>query len=55
MAKTKSDKPTQRERFIEAARDVGADEDEASFERRLKAVGRNSSTGAKKPAKPRKK
>lgn len=35
---------SQRERFIEAAREAGADEDEASFERRLKAVaGGNSS------------
>lgn len=43
---------SQRQRFIEAAREVGADEDEATFEQRLKAVaGANSSTGAKKPAK----
>lgn len=43
---------SQRERFIEAAQQAGADEDEAKFEQRLKAVaGGNSSTGAKKPAK----
>lgn len=47
---------SQRERFIEAARQAGADEDEANFERRLKAVaGGNSSTGAKKPVRARKK
>ena len=50
---------SQRERFIEAARQAGADEDEASFEQRLRAVaGGNSSTGAKetpKPAKARRK
>jgi len=53
---------TQRERFIEAARDVGAVEDEKEFERQLKAVaGGNSSTaqvsdkaGKKKPEKARK-
>lgn len=51
MAKApKEDARSQRERFIEAARKAGADEDEASFERRLKAVaGGNSSTGAEKP------
>ena len=49
---------SQRDRFIEAARKAGADEDEAAFERRLKAVaGGNSSAGAQKPKakKPRKK
>ena len=46
---------SQRERFIEAAREIGADEDEAAFEQRLRAVaGANSSKGAKgsKRAKP---
>lgn len=39
---------SQRERFIEAAREIGADEDEAAFEQRLRAVaGANSSKGAK--------
>lgn len=48
---------SQRERFIEAAREAGANEDEAAFERQLKAVaGANSSRGAKeKKPKPRKK
>lgn len=59
MAKAPKDKAqSQRERFIEAARAAGADEDEATFERRLKAVaGRNSVPGAKdpKPTKARKK
>jgi hypothetical protein len=60
MAKApKEDARSQRERFIEAAQEVGADEDEASFERRLKAVaGGNSPTGADekpKAEKPRKK
>ncbi len=41
---------SQRERFIEAARAAGTDEDEEAFEQRLKAVaGANSSTGAEKP------
>lgn len=47
---------SQRQRFIEAARAAGADGDEAAFERRLKsAAGANSSVGAKKSAKERKK
>lgn len=47
---------TQRERFIEAARESGATEDELVFEQRLKAVARgNSSTGAKTPVKTGKK
>ena len=51
MARTPREKaPSQRERFIEAARKIGADEDEERFEQRLKTVaGANSSTGAKKP------
>ena len=41
---------SQRERFIEAARAAGTDEDEEAFEQRLKAVaGANSSTGVEKP------
>lgn len=41
---------SQRERFIEAARAAGADEDEEAFGQRLAAIaGANSSTGAKKP------
>lgn len=44
MAKTpgKSAK-TQRQRFIEAAREVGATEDEAAFERQIKAVAGGNS------------
>ena len=52
MAKAPKSRPSQRERFIEAARAAGVDDDEASFEKSLKAVavGR-SSAGAttKKP------
>jgi hypothetical protein len=57
LAKTPAQRPkTQRERFIEAARESGATEDEKAFEQRLKAVARgNSSTGAKKPVKTGKK
>lgn len=56
MAKAPKDSAkSQRERFIEAARAVSADEDEAAFERRLRAVaGANSSKGAKKKPTPRK-
>lgn len=56
MAKTpKKSAKTQRERFIEAAREVGANEDEEAFERRLKAIaGANSTSGAKRSAKQRK-
>lgn len=44
---------SQRERFIEAARAAGANEDEEAFGQRLKVIaGANSSTGAKKKAKP---
>lgn len=48
MAKAPKEKAlSQRERFIEAARAVGATEDEGEFEQRLKAVaGANSSKGA---------
>ena len=51
MSKAPKEKaPSQRERFIQAAREIGTDEDEKRFEQRLGAVaGANSSTGAKKP------
>jgi len=50
MAKAPANKaPSQRERFIKAAREAGADEDEKQFEQRLRAVaGDGSSTDAKK-------
>ena len=53
MAKApKEDARSQRERYIEAAREVGATEDESSFRQRLKAVaGANSPKGAVKPEK----
>ena len=51
MAKAPVEKAqSQRERFIEAARAAGADEDEEAFGQRLKVIaGANSSTGAKTP------
>jgi hypothetical protein len=54
MAKAPVEKAqSQRERFIEAARAAGADEDEEAFGQRLKVIaGANSSTGAKKKPKP---
>ena len=54
MAKAPEKKaPTQRERFIKAAREVGATEDEMIFRQRLKAV---AGAGSPKPmkAKPKK-
>lgn len=56
MAKAPKEKsPSQHERFVQAAREVGADEDEERFEQRLKAVaGANSIRGAKPEMKPRK-
>lgn len=54
MAKAPNEKAqSQRERFIQAAREAGADEDEQKFEQRLRSVaGGNSSTGAKEKPKP---
>jgi hypothetical protein len=37
-AKTADDGKTQRERFIEAARELGTDDDEDAFNRRLKQL-----------------
>jgi hypothetical protein len=54
MAKAPKEKsPSQHERFVQAAREMGADEDEERFEQRLKAVaGANSVRGAKSEMKP---
>lgn len=50
MAKAPREKaPSQRERFIQAAREVGADEDEEKFEQRLKAVAGANSTHRTSP------
>lgn len=42
-------KPTQREKFEEAARRVEADEDEAAFERKLKRLAKAKKAEPKKP------
>jgi len=56
MAKAPSKQaPTQRQRFIEAARKVGATEDETSFRQRLKAIAGANSTKSKEGKRPRKK
>lgn len=49
-----SDKPTQkarsqRERFIEAARQLGADESEAAFKERLEKIAKQEEKGDEKP------
>jgi hypothetical protein len=46
--------PTQRQRFIEAARKVGATEDEEFFRQRLKAVAGANSAKTKEVKAPRK-
>jgi hypothetical protein len=58
MAKTsKTKKPSQRERFIQAAHEVGADEKEETFDRVLKKVASappskdSEKRKSKKPAK----
>ena len=55
MAKAPKDAAkSQRQRFIEAAREAGAVEDEASFEQRLKSVaGGNSVDPGAKPGEPK--
>jgi hypothetical protein len=51
MPKNKSDERSQSERFIETARELGCDEDEAAFEEKLRQIA----TAKPKPkAKPRK-
>ncbi len=55
MATGKS-KPTQRERFIDKARELGIDEDEAAFEARLKRVAKAGPQAPPAPkSKPKKK
>ena len=48
---TTADGKTQRQRFVEAARDVGADKDEAAFRRALRKVAIAPGMKAKKAAK----
>ena len=38
MTTTKKDKKPQRDRFIEAARELSADEDEVAFDAKLKSI-----------------
>jgi hypothetical protein len=57
MAKAKTatdDGKTQRQRFLELAREVGASEDEAAFERSLRRVATAPVQKAKKAARKRK-
>ena len=42
--------PTQRDRFIEAAKELGADEDEATFKAKLAVIARQKPKGAMRPA-----
>lgn len=46
---------TQRQRFIEAARELGVDESEAAFDRTLKKIGRAPAQSPKKATRKSKK
>ncbi len=46
--KPKADEKPQRERFVEAAREIGADETERGFERAFKKIVTSSSSSEKK-------
>lgn len=50
MTRKKADAKTQHERFIEAARELGCDDDEQAFEERLKRVAESP---PQKPDKPK--
>ena len=50
MADRKATPKTQRQRFIETARELGADDGEAAFERALKKIGSAPGAKAKKAA-----
>ena len=59
MAKTKAakevkDTRTQRQKFIDKAREIGADESPESFDRALSAIAKAPPAPAKKPAPKRK-
>ena len=43
-SESKADKPTQHDRFVEAARELGCDEDEAAFDEKLKVIARQKPT-----------
>jgi len=50
--KTKNESvPAQRDRFIEAARELGADEDEATFKAKLAVIARQKPKGEPEPPK----
>lgn len=49
----RSSKIAQSERFIETARTIGCDEDEAAFKERLKKLVAAPPSSAKKPNKPK--
>jgi hypothetical protein len=51
MAQTKADARTQRQKFIDAAREHGASEDPEAFRRALGAVAKAPGEKAKKAAK----
>jgi hypothetical protein len=54
MAQPKTDTRSQRQKFIDAAKEHGADEDDKAFKRALKVVAKAPGAPAKKAAKKRK-
>lgn len=54
MAQVKTDTRSQRQKFIEAARELGADDDDKAFRRALQTVAKAAGAKAKKAAKKRK-
>ena len=54
MAQAKTDTRTQRQKFIDTAREHGADEGDDAFKRALRAVVKAPGAKAKKAAKKRK-
>jgi hypothetical protein len=54
MGKPDADKESQRQRFIETARELGCDEDEAAFEEKLKRIATAKPKPKSKPQKTRK-
>ena len=51
----RNDQKSQRERFIEAARELGADDDEATFKAKLAQFAKPTTSPEKTEAAPRKK
>lgn len=49
MLEPKNELTSQRDRFIEAARDLGADEDEAAFKAKLAQIARHKPKDAVPP------